>query len=158
MAGKKQGRTTWPDEVKEKALQMMLEGISYRRISESLGVPPATLARWKSEMGGDRFAEMRADRRRRVVEKIWDTAEAALDRMKALIRDEKALQPVVGAFIYLADKGNLLSGEPTNISEERTRSGPSLGELLADGKLWGPGRAVGRTASKVVNLRADRPS
>jgi len=104
----------YADETRERALTMMLEGVSYRQIQRALGVPIGTLSEWKKAMGDDQFAEQRADRRARLIDAIWDAATEIVQEIRQKAKREEDLHKVVGAFAQLAAKGALLSGDLQN--------------------------------------------
>lgn len=104
-------KRAYTDETREKALAVLAVEGNLSKVSRKLGIPKGTLHAWKQAMGGDQFAEQRADRRARLIDAIWDAATEVVDEIRKKVKDETDLHKVVGAFAQLAAKGALLSQE-----------------------------------------------
>ena len=114
------GKKYAPEDI-ERGLEALAEhGGNAAAACRATGIPARTLRDWKTGKFADEFAEVRREKRSGLIEKVWEAAGKALDQV--LKKMEKA-NPKDAAVILgiLVDKGLLLGGEPTEISEQLPR-------------------------------------
>ena len=114
-----------PDEIKEKAIAMLMAGDNAMYVSERLGLSYNTVKTWQTNLKkkDDRFAEVRNKRREEFVNNAWDIIGLAVEATRTQLKRAKdsgekinlsQLSTVAGTFY---DKQALAQGEATQIQD-----------------------------------------
>ena len=86
--------------------------------SRATGIPATTLRGWKTKDFADEFAELRREKRTDLITKVWQAAEKALEQAVNGLARTKGKEAAVMFGIFV-DKGLVLGGEPSAISETK---------------------------------------
>jgi transcriptional regulator with XRE-family HTH domain len=120
---------TWTPEQQAEALDLIRDGLSYRKVSDRTGVAISTLSKWANEAGitSPRAAQVAAatdatkvawaQRRTALVDRFGEVAAQLLDRV---VDDSDAsdAKNLMTAAAIAVDKAQLLSGGVTSRSEQ----------------------------------------
>lgn len=105
------------DEIKEKALAMLLTNPDVKAVAEQLKIPSRTLRDWKAaeiiKGGEDNFALLRQEKKAEFITKAWEVIDLATEQVKKTIKEAGPGEAAKVAGIYF-DKQALASGDPTN--------------------------------------------
>jgi hypothetical protein len=114
------GQKYSPEDI-ERGLEALAEhGGNAAAASRVTGIPATTLRGWKTKEFADEFVEVRREKRSGLIEKVWQAAEEALKQVLEKMSKASAKDAAVIMGI-LVDKGLLLGGEPTEITEQLPR-------------------------------------
>lgn len=89
-------------------------------IAKEVGVSPRTVRLIIYDEFPDELEKYRQKRQARLVEKIWDTEEKALEAMEAKDMNQEKLRDLAYSVDVLEEKRTLLLGGPTSIVENIT--------------------------------------
>ena len=63
------------DDIKEKALSMLMTNNNTSEVAKTLGIKESTLRSWRSNPNNDEFAKLRQKKKKEFVESAWDIIE-----------------------------------------------------------------------------------
>ncbi len=116
-------RRKYSDRERAEALAMHDAGESLRKIQEVTGIPDSTLSAWINHNQGmnDDIPDLRTFKKLDLASKL----DAIAHQCAGLLPDrlpEANVREIVGAMAQSIEKGQLLRGDPTNISASNSRN------------------------------------
>ncbi len=117
---KTKGSKRIPDNIREQVKILAIEGLSERTIAKRLSISKNAVYTIKGET--DNLDQLRADKKRKMAESLWDLAiEAKEEITKQKLKDSSAARLVI-VLATLIDKALLLTGEATDILQVKTEA------------------------------------
>lgn len=129
------------DQRAEILASLKANGGNYSKTSREWSVPRATLIRWKEGKGpdGQEVLDLVPQKVIELSDKLENIAHMLTEAIPEKIQEAK-LQNIVASLGIVIDKRNLLRGQPTSISENRTVAQQyegAVNRLIADAKKNG---------------------